>query len=114
MRGERYRLWMVEVGEWQGRAWGELPTRGRVLEPADADTLNAAEATAFVKAFNGAMLAGAGGGLWVVSVPVEIEWRGDLRAGERLEGVVARLVDFGNAVERKNFPKPVAMTEVVG
>ena len=101
-RSGRYRVWKVRhATSWRPTAWDEIPPDAVAVEPAAGECLAAEEARLFLAGFNQAMLtAGPLSAppdevptpsvsdpelpLWAVAVPVEVEYRGDLRRGDRL------------------------------
>jgi len=82
--GRRFRVWIAGYDRWQPAGFAEVPPGAVALEPAEEGTMSAAQATAYVEAFNRAALARQRK-IWAVALPVVVRYEGDLRPGEKIE-----------------------------
>ncbi|REJ66204.1 MAG: hypothetical protein DWQ31_15535 [Planctomycetota bacterium] len=79
-----HRVWIVQVDNWQPRAWSETPPRATTVEVAIDGCVSAEDAALFVEGFNRRMLAERRD-LWAVIVPVKTRYQGDLLPGQHCD-----------------------------
>jgi hypothetical protein len=76
-------VWIAAYDRWQPRGCGDVPPEAVALEAAEAGTMSAAEAAAYVEAFNRAVL-GRSRRIWAVALPVSICYDGDPQPGQTI------------------------------
>jgi hypothetical protein len=79
----RYRVWIAAYRQGQPCGWRDVPPDAVALEPAEAETMSAAEAAVYVEAFNRAAW-GQPRKIWAIALPVSVCYEGDPRPGQTI------------------------------